>query len=696
MQGINLAKVTAEAYEEVSDFITFFFEGTMPNSLDDIPFDYRDLAALQANSIGFKNRKALGQMVRTDGDISIGFEPASYDFAMTSGTYGTGDADGLVQIPTMWAEDTGDIGSGDTTFDVETIRPTVGAFASWADMVNYRSKRERYISTWHRVGRHGSYLVMDLGADPYQEYEGRDYCYVQDTADDSFLDNTVFAYYLQHLQTQNPGVYENTFAYVEETTELDEHNYTVRIRSYDVDLTNLSTHRVYMKVIVNNNLATGTAPRVSPELAVDTTQGFYFHPIPTQDIRALCHKIAFQQRSISSRQKRPSWSGSSSVSTRNTLTRLDVFNEDTGLWENGSNIGCDINQFQSELATPVSLRRYVRLACLAGVILSGYIVYSGDPHWSVAWAGIFSKNPVKYQQEDLDALTGGTATWALVFPLVNGFDGNSSTMSGTDDYLGNVDLSPVILCDVTESSGGGAIELSSATVVDQISPVITKMNFDFATVPYVESEPEPEPESVYDIAAYGINGSSRLYKADNIVDVWNGTDLEDLGTSPATWALTHEYVVISNTIYGIASDGKAYQYPSMQDLWDGTNAIRVLDASPVGWTRSNRMFADPISGKVFGINNAGTLLEAPTFDDLWAGTNLTDHGTSPQGWSNSNEIFIDAAGKWYGIDGTDLLLEYPDRESLWTTNAGYTNHGTSPVGWTRSNRFVFGNILIVG
>lgn len=480
MQGINISKVMAEPYEDIPEFMVFFFDGTMPNTLAEIPFDYTNANDLLANCTAYKTNYGHVGTTRLGSISDVGVNSFPKVFDRSPQTYGTEEAN-VIDVPARHIQgftSTGLLGEPLPNLALTELS-TAASFSEIevADSVRNRTNATHY----SRAGRENSFVIMDLGADPLQEYTARLYYYISTTDDDLFIDDTVFPHHLSKLQAAEPGVYDNTFTFIIETQEYDDHNQVVRTRGYDVDLLAGGTQRVNIQVVVDNSYATGTGtPPVSPELNTDTTLGFYEHDIPTQDIPLLIHGYTLSQRTIFSRQKRPSWSGSGSYNTRCTSARIDVWNpelnEGAGGWEIGFTFGVNATNIASEFGTPFSARRYIRLVCINGPVLDGYVVSSGDPHWSFLYQSLQTKaSAIKYAPTEPTV----THTWALIVPFTDTFNRGSLNLNGTRTYGTETDLAPIVMCDVGGIGSGAGIEVEHQTYIEKLPPKMMKLNFKF-------------------------------------------------------------------------------------------------------------------------------------------------------------------------------------------------------------------------
>lgn len=465
----------AEPYQDTDKYNIFFFEGSMPNSLDEIPFDYTSFADIAQNSVSFNLNYEPKVLSRSTNESVFAISKkdpvnviADHDNGLNPSTAN--------QVPVAWM---GYATGGDNTTDPLTTQVDFSTATTLNELNSFDNPRDRSSAdNYYRVGREGSFVVVDFGADPIQEFSSRQYYYVTESADDLFLDDTVFVYHLSALQTNEPGVYDNTFVFAFESSELNEYNQTVTTRTYDVDLIAGGTAPISISYIRNNSYVALTgAPRISPELVVDTGNGFLEHTIPTQNIPLLLHGYTLRQRTIGSRQKRPSWSGSNSYSTRSTVGRLDVWDADSSTWTTYPQFSTNSNNYSQEFVEPISASRYVRFVCVDGPILNGYVLVSGDPHFSLGHLALFTKTTdIQYSNAIMDV----DLTWALVVPQTETFDANDPAINGTQDYSDvATDMAPVILCDVGLTGSNAAIELAQTNYMSLVNPNITKMNLKF-------------------------------------------------------------------------------------------------------------------------------------------------------------------------------------------------------------------------
>lgn len=182
----------------------------------------------------------------------------------------------------------------------------------------------------------------------------------------------------------------------------------------------------------------------------------------------------FRQRTINSRQKRPSWQGSGSYNTRCTVAALDYYDRDTSTWVNGPNTNVDANVFGSrKLATPIIGRDLLRIRCIDGPVLNGYIVSSGDPHWSCSSFALQTKTVIS---------SSPTYTWALVVPNNQSFSWSSDSWPATVPFDLNQNTQievPIMLADVGDAGSGATIELINNPVPNGQYPQIHKFNLLF-------------------------------------------------------------------------------------------------------------------------------------------------------------------------------------------------------------------------
>lgn len=179
--------------------------------------------------------------------------------------------------------------------------------------------------------------------------------------------------------------------------------------------------------------------------------------------------FAFTQRTIGSRQKRPSWQLSAAYNTRCTNASLDYYDEGTSAWVNGDNINVNTNSVTPRLiATPFSGHNLIRLRCIDGPINNGFQLVSGDPHFSLSGLNIISDTP---------AQSFPSVGWALC--SFKPSDYSSFSLDSLENegiiYVGENQGHPLFMCDVGGVGSNRTIELQFNPVAGNELPVISKM-----------------------------------------------------------------------------------------------------------------------------------------------------------------------------------------------------------------------------
>jgi hypothetical protein len=168
----------------------------------------------------------------------------------------------------------------------------------------------------------------------------------------------------------------------------------------------------------------------------------------------------FRHRSLSTRQKRPSWQGSAVYSTRCTHVSLDYWDptlsEGEGAWVNGPTIPVEANAFPPKILD-IPLQGYtdLRLRCVDGPVRNGFVLVSGDPHWSLSSFCLLTDSAVP---------ASNSYTWALVYPISDILDYTGGKVDldqiekvsySKNTYIGP----PALLVDVGPAGSGATIEL---------------------------------------------------------------------------------------------------------------------------------------------------------------------------------------------------------------------------------------------
>jgi hypothetical protein len=705
MQGINLNKILVDGIaSETARYTVFYFDGIMPNTLGDLGFDPLNVQELFENSVCHMTTLLETQVHEPNkSTIQLGRSDTVRHAAINAAAgFRNLPAERLIPLPYA----TGSI----TENPVDWTQISSESGDNWRGLrIHDNVKHPDLLGTYRRVGREGSSFYTDTGSTLYRKLTPRIQLWFEVAPADDTEWLTLEPWIQSYIEAQYPTTYDtSTLAFVQEDSFEDELGQSMAIRRYAVDLLSDGTPvEIRFRYLTDANVATGvTEPYFAPALKQTWTgeAGFNFVSVHVRQIHADDEAYAlpvhvahfqFYQRSISSRQKRPSWSGSATYSTR--CTHIDLYTWDPALnggaggWEQHLDY-VNVNSTNANLSfPPVSLENNrIRLLCADGPINNGFNLVSGDPHWSLAnlmyhadtgvdlygdGYTLFSAD-IWYKSDD-PALR--ELTWALIVPMPDDSVETDRVIGSSKQYIGsNIDV-PLIMCDVGGDGSGAAIEMERTHTVPLVVPNINQFNIEINSGQGSSStppDPDPEPSPVYQYY-YSINVASRMTRYATVEDMWSDTNGELIGvsrgsaTDPLNLNRDSRIFRYQGTYYFLRDDtSDFYSATSIEGLWQGEYTF--IGTSPV-WNETHQ-FIETEDGRIAVVDQNNI---AQIFDNIPAmiGDADPDSENIPYAWAKENEVFRDN-DTWYVVDSSGVLHGFGSFTDLAANQNETVNLGT--------------------